>query len=268
VKIEAIIATYQQRGLTSLMNIMPPNYCLLAAEALWKTTRGHLLLCSGFYSHGSGETDGPPGTYFLYKALQKLGFIPFIVTDSYSEAYFTSKDLRCEIFDFQTEAKVLLEKYRPQALIAIERCGRAIDGKYYSMHKKDISSYTPPIDALFLQASCLKLGIGDGGNEIGMGKYREILSRTASVIPCVVETDFLIPATVSNWGAYGLLAAMSKLTKTNLLPSFEEVKDYLHFIVNKGATDGIKGAGNYSVDGFSLEIEKEILALLTAEAGY
>ncbi|MDY0014752.1 MAG: DUF4392 domain-containing protein [Bacteroidales bacterium] len=266
--IEAIIGKYQQRGLDALLKALPVNYCRLAAEALEKSQRGHVLLCTGFYSHGSGETDGPPGTYFLYMTLQKLGFIPLIVTDSYSEAYFTSKDLRCEIFDFQTEAKVLLEKYRPQAIIAIERCGRALDGKYYSMHKKDISPCTPPIDALFLQASCLRLGIGDGGNEIGMGKYSEILSHTASIIPSVVETDFLIPATVSNWGAYGLLAAMSNITKTNLLPSFEEVKDYLYFIVNKGATDGIKGAGNYSVDGFSLEIEKEILALLAAEAGY
>lgn len=264
---EEIICKYQHRGLYSLIQVLPSNYCTLAAQALLKIKRGNILLCTGFYSFGSGETDGPLGTYFLYRALERLGFTPIIITDTYSEAFFTSQNLTCEIFSFQTDAKLLLANYQPQALIAVERCGRAQDGNYYSMHKKNISEFTPPIDDLFLQACCLTIGIGDGGNEIGMGKYHDLLRTALSIIPSVVATDFLIPATVSNWGAYGLLAALSKIEKINLLPSFEECKEYLHDIVNKGATDGIKGAGQYSVDGFSPSVEKEILDLLKKEVG-
>ncbi|HOS17539.1 MAG TPA: DUF4392 domain-containing protein, partial [Bacteroidales bacterium] len=61
------------------------------------------------------------------------------------------------------------------------------------------------------------------------------------------------------------LTALSIYNKINLLPSFLEVSKYLHFIVDQGASDGIKGKANYSVDGFDLQVEKEILLLLMQE---
>jgi hypothetical protein len=263
--IEQIICKYQHRGLATLLLEMPPAYCRLAAEAISELPRGQVLVTTGFYCFGGGETDGPVGTYFLCQALRKMGFSPVIVTDSYSKAFFDGVEFQVEIYDWQTDAKSLLQKYRPVMLLSVERCGRASDGKYYTMNKTDISEFTLPVDALFLQSDVLSIGIGDGGNEIGMGKYYECLKEALFIIPSVVSCDFLIPATVSNWGAYGLLTALSIYNKINLLPSFLEVSKYLHFIVDQGASDGIKGKANYSVDGFDLQVEKEILLLLMQE---
>lgn len=263
--IEQIICKHQHRGLATLLLEMPSAYCRLAAEAISELPRGHVLLTTGFYCFGGGETDGPVGTYFLCQALQKIGFSPVIVSDSYSKAFFENKEFSLEIYDCQTNAKILLQKYNPEMLIAVERCGRASDGKYYSMNKTDISEFTPPIDELFLQSNAVTIGVGDGGNEIGMGKYNEILKNVLFIIPSIISSDYLIPAAVSNWGVYGLLTALSIHNKVNLLPSFLEVSTYIHYIVDQGACDGMKGKGNYSVDGFDLQTEKEILLLLMQE---
>jgi hypothetical protein len=48
------------------------------------------------------------------------------------------------------------------------------------------------------------VGIGDGGNEVGMGKILDTILQSsipnASSIACIVPTDHLIVASVSNWG--------------------------------------------------------------------
>ena len=260
--IETIISNYQHRGLEPLLQIMPTDYCTIAAEAIMELPGKTILICTGFYSYGFGETDGPIGSFFLYAALKKLGFEPVIITDSYNEVFFKQYQLNYELYNHTTYAKNILNKYQPSAIIAVERCGRAADGTYYSMKGKNISAFVSSMDDLFIQANCLTIGIGDGGNEIGMGKYYEELSATIPLIRSIIQTDYLITATVSNWGAYGLLAALSCITKINVLPSFMEVEEYLKFIVENGATDGFLGAKHLSVDGFDLSVEKEIIELL------
>src|SRR5690606_16343542 len=57
------------------------------------------------------------------------------------------------------------------------------------------------------------IGIGDGGNEIGLGKFDwlDLHDRLAHVadprILCRVAADHAILAGTSNWGGYGLAAA-------------------------------------------------------------
>ena len=65
------------------------------------------------------------------------------------------------------------------------------------------------------QESFVSTGIGDGGNEVGMGLAAPFLTKSAgSSIPsveriaCVSATSFLIPCSVSNWGGYALAAAL------------------------------------------------------------
>ena len=55
------------------------------------------------------------------------------------------------------------------------------------------------------------IGIGDGGNEIGMGKVFERVAANVqygSEIACTVASDYLISAGVSNWGGYALAKAI------------------------------------------------------------
>ena len=61
------------------------------------------------------------------------------------------------------------------------------------------------------------IGIGDGGNEIGMGTVpweelvRRLPRKEASAIPCRIATDWNIIAGTSNWGAFALAAAVALL---------------------------------------------------------
>lgn len=263
-RISQILLRRQARQLTCLYPLLPEAACLDAARSLLSLKRGNLFIVTGFYCFTQGETDGPIGSHFLALALQKTGFRPIIITDLYSSAYFQSEDYTTLEADFHTPAQRLLQTYTPKALISVERCGRAADGHYYSMKKKDISSVTPPLDELFIQKETAvpSIGIGDGGNEIGMGNFHDTLLQHTDLIPSCVCVDYPIAATVSNWGAYGLIAALEEMTQLPLLPSDAAVEAYLRRIVLAGAPDGILGSGHCSTDGFDLSADFEILAAL------
>lgn len=81
-----------------------------------------------------------------------------------------------------------------------------------------------------------------------------------------VTVDTLVISTVSNWGAYAVEAYMQQLKKVRLLPSYKEIKSYLETLVRMGSVDGVTGRQSASVDGFPLEVEREILLALDVAA--
>jgi SAM-dependent methyltransferase len=130
------------------------------------------------------------------------------------------------------------------------------------MRGKDISLYTAPIDELFSLGAKTKptFAVGDGGNEIGMGNFKKSIEDDLSLVPCVVKCEYPIIASVSNWGAYGFIAYLEKFYNQNILPTFNDVDNYLEYIVSLGSVDGVKSENVKSVDGKEWYIEKEILA--------
>ena len=261
-----ILLRHQTRGLEALYPLMPPAACRDAAADLWRLQKGEILIVTGFCCFGQGETDGPIGSHFLALALKRSGFNPIVVTDKYSLNYFINSLYPVTLFQEKEYAQRMIKMEKPVAMISIERCGRSRDGKYYNMHRKEITSITPPIDELFLirPEGCLTIGIGDGGNEIGMGNYHDALLAAGGIFPSCVKTDRCIIATVSNWGAYGLIAALEQLAGMPLLPEYHEVEGFLHKIVALGATDGILGPGHCSTDGFPPSTDAEIIAALAS----
>ena len=155
----------------------------------------------------------------------------------------------------------LLEEYQPVGLISVERCGRDKNGIYANMRGVDISSETAPCDALFLAAfgKIPTIGVGDGGNEIGMGNVARAVEERLSLTPSEVGADILVIATVSNWGAYGIAAALSEMTGADLLVSFREAEAFLRRTVEMGSVDGISHEHVARVDGFGMDTEQEIL---------
>ncbi len=262
--IEDIILKYSRRGMPVLRELLPENYCLNAAEEILSWKKGTVLLTTGFYVAGYAETDGPLGTMALAGALRKLGFFPVIVTDRYCEGYFEAEDIAVEYMDLDADdaaADAILEKYQPVGLISVERCGRDLNGIYANMRHVDISAGTAPCDALFLKAlgTIPTIGVGDGGNEIGMGNVAEAVRTRLGLVPAEVKADILVIATVSNWGAYGIVAALEQLTRLPLLLSFSKAERFLRRTVGMGSVDGISHEHIVRVDGFGMETEKEIL---------
>lgn len=261
--IDDIILQDSTRGMFELREEYFKEYCKIAVNNFLKIKKGKLFLYTGFYVNGFAETDGPLGTYFLAKALKNIGFTPIIITDNYCKDYFKEFET---IYLSHDDCKInnieeLLNKYEPTCHIAIERCSQNINNSYLNSKGVDISEFTPALDFVFKIGSKTKpsFAIGDGGNEIGMGNFKTYLKNQLKMEASCTEADFLILASVSNWGAYGFIAYLEKYLKLDLLPSFEELSEYLDYIVSLGAVDGILNKNVSSVDGKEWYLEKIIL---------
>jgi hypothetical protein len=276
--IDDIILENDQRGVAALRPHLPPDFCAQAARYILEHP-GDVLIATGFYILAAGmhETDGPPGAIAIGNALQALGRKASYVSDRH-----TTPMLRdwlghtAEVIDFPIEnvetsrqmASELLEQTRPSLLVSIERCGRTARDIYLNMRSLDITQHTARLDYLF-ESGIPSIGIGDGGNEIGMGNLAEIIPTVEKLPrdPAVTRVDRLVIASVSNWGGYGLVAALSRLVGRDLLPSVEEDRRLIRFMVDRGAVDGATGERRYYVDNFTLEENAAVLRRLHAAVG-
>lgn len=268
--IENIILHHSNRGMHLLREKLPENYCREAAQDILSWERGNVLLTTGFYVAGYAETDGPVGTVMLAKALNKLGYHAVIVTDEYCRGFFEPERIETVYMknsDGEPFCAELIEKFKPVGMISIERCGQNTQDDYANMRGVSIKENTAPVDMLFAKylGQIPTIGVGDGGNEIGMGNMKDVIAEKLSLIPCKVCVDRLVIATVSNWGAYGIVAYLALLSgDKSLLPGYKWVASYLKSIVALGSVDGVSKENVPSVDGFPQEIEEEIMSDLTA----
>lgn len=267
-RIEDIILRHSARGMDLLRPYMPDDFCGRAADAILSWERGTVLLTTGFYVRGYAETDGPSGTYTVARALEGLGFHPVIVTDSYCAAFFSGRGfdtVPMKPDDGEAFCRELLDTRKPVGLVSVERCGRNLNDDYANFRGVSIRANTAPADLLFELAAgrIPTIGIGDGGNEIGMGVLKHEISTLLSLNPCRIPADHLIIATVSNWGAYGLAASLEKKTGLKLMPDAAEIASFLKWTVSMGSVDGISGDHVAKVDGFPLETELGIVRDLT-----
>jgi len=204
------------------------------------------------------ETDGPPGALAIAKAVETLGGRAEILT--YPEVRHALEPFR---LDFVDEPDI--ENY--SLVIAVETPGRARDGKYYSMSGLEITRET--FDWAVLKADELgipTIGIGDGGNEAGMGRIRDLVSRHVphgEKIASVVETEELLLSAVSNWGAYGLVAQASVEFGRKLLPDWDE-RTIIRMMSKLGLIDGVSKTQTPTVDGIGLDVHERIVELLNA----
>lgn len=256
-RLEELILTESRRGMDRIADLLPPDFCARAGRFVLDWPRGRVLLVTGFYVSGRGETDGPPGTKLVYDALVRLGFSPLVVTDPFCAAYFTAAMVPFVTFGpeaSEAELKALLDRERPVGLISIERCGRAADGRYVNSLGRDIRERTAPLDGLFLLSDAPSVGIGDGGNEIGMGDVAAGVAERLGRVPCVVKTDRLVVATVSNWGALGLCSAFGQL------PGEAELTAAYILCPQAELLDGITCEPTLSEDGFPLDYVRRLRA--------
>ena len=195
-------------------------------------------------------------------------------------------------------ARDVLLRERPTHLLAIERPGRSRSGDYLSARGESLAAWNRPLDDLFLLAHRersrshfashsghprlkptsrtplqrraglavpVTVTVGDGGNEIGMGNVRARLAREGRLtarIASVVRADHLVVAGVSNWGAYGIVAALGLLRKRALLHTVEDERRLVEACVEAGAVDGITRRREPTVDGLPLDAHTAVVELL------
>lgn len=103
------------------------------------------------------------------------------------------------------------------------------------------------------------VSVGDGGNEIGMGRFAwdtlrlRLAVEVGAKIPCRIATDHTILAGTSNWGAYALAAAICFVKQRRdvlVRQTAEHERHVLERIVREArAVDGVTRRHEATVDG-------------------
>lgn len=172
----------------------------------------------------------------------------------------------------QAQAGALLDQFQPKAVISVERAGMTADGTYRNALGQDYSEGRARLDHVITGAAARGIptvGVGDGGNEIGFGAIREAVARHVphgQVLCAASATDVVLPAGVSNWGCYAILAALALIKRDATLAHSPELERRLLLASPMvGLIDGSSGKLEPTADGMPADVHIGIVALL-AEA--
>lgn len=154
------------------------------------------LVVTGFYipkaAQPAAETDGPLGALEVCMALRAIGGDAWLVSDECCAPV-----IRPSALGFLPDDHVLIapnanpkggfdawlngvidlaKTEHIDTLVYIERVGPARDGSPHNMRGIDITEWTAPLSQLTL-LGLHTIGVGDGGNEIGMGRVETTPSK-------------------------------------------------------------------------------------------
>ncbi len=251
--IETLLVARNPRQMQVARAALAPGYYLRAAQYL-HACRGNILIGTGFPVADTFETDGPVGAIALYQALESLGATPIIACAA-PLAGALGKDYRilpleaCELAAAEANARATLAELQPDVVLSIERPGLCDDGRYYNMRGEDISARCGVFDPYLDLANCPTIAIGDGGNEIGMGKIANAIAGL-NIRGAVTSCDELLVADVSNWGAYGLLALLGHWAGRDLFDAIDP-EAILAYLSAHGSVDGVTRENTLTEDGLS-----------------
>lgn len=288
--IESVLVRDSRRGAMSLADLVQGDL-KAAVTSIVNTVDRHIVIVTGFNVPTplgpTPETDGPVGAAALAAACLAIGARVSVVTDSpcasvvraalcgygglESIPVLVAQSPSCE---HEIAVVDLVKKFEKGTshVVFIERPGIAADGTYRSMAGivlEDVAC----LDALVGLDGAFVIGIGDGGNEVGMGKLPSTAIGSAVEhglkIASVTSCDALIVSAVSNWGAFGLAALVLALSAPTGLNQFAPLDLTAHrasllATVGAGAIDGVTGEHTESVDGYQWDVYVQVLqAILT-----
>lgn len=264
-----------------------------------------VLICTGWPSRswlmrGLTETDGPVGAGYLARALEQcLGAVPIIVVEqslsTYAEAALASAGLIVAdvetalesksgrhrasvgaVLPFTTEwnlaeaeAQAVLSRLSPKAVISIEMPGANEKELFHNVTSRVVpTDLVAKADVLMRQAmarSILTIGIGDGGNELGMGfvadAVRAHLPNGKEIAPAT-DVDVLVVGCISNWAAVGVAAAVAAVTgKPEVLRTVDLMR-ITDRVSDAGAIDGLSAYVDPKNDGTGRAVNSGFVELL------
>lgn len=175
-------------------------------------------------------------------------------------------------------ADALLAQGMPAAVVSIEAPGANDAGVYHNAGGMDVSVLEAKTDALWAKLRELgvpSVAIGDLGNEIGMGK---IADHIRSFVPFTAHgecscgckggilaqstADSIITATCSDWGCYGLMAALAYLLRNIDILHTEEMEAEVMRAASRSGLIDMTGSLLPGIDGFNLKMNVSILSLM------
>jgi len=260
--IEDIILSNDKKGISKLKKYLDKNFCENATKYILQNC-ARTIIVTGFYVNGTCETDGLIGAINLARVLSDLGADITFITDKYSFNILQNiQNFPIIEFPFgnvkEDFINNIIKKINPSLIISIERAGASLDNRYYNFKGQDITEFTGKIDVLFEKIGN-SVSIGDTGNEIGMGNlHDEIIKENIYSKPSKIKSKYLVLSSISNWGCYGIIAYISKLTKKDYVSKIEDLS-ILKKLNLLGIVDGVTGKLGLTVDNFDFENTENIL---------
>lgn len=263
-----------------------------AARELLRRSGERVLILTGLQIPGHmpfGETDGPLGALILARALEKLGHPVTIVcepeivpvVEGLAKTLGTGTVVRSSDQE-QSRDDVRRVVAGTSIGIAIEKLGHNADGVRHTVGGNAVTTGDQWAEARIEEirrAGGFTIGIGDNGNEIGFGKIAPLIrglvprgevprSQSSDGIVTVCGTDLLIPCAVSNYGGYGIAAALACLTeRRDLLASADEVEAMLRRALELGCVNGgLEEDGFVGDDGVPLDAVRAYVTLVATVA--
>ncbi len=270
----------------------------LAARALLERVkpRDPVLICSGFFDPPSmiGEADGPLGAALFGRALcVALDATPVFLTEvtHMPRMAALAQAAGLEVLDFElarttpfkvsvlplpiehsraaTLAKQTFDRVQPVVMVSIEKPSPSRAGTYHTGAGLDVTGVVGKIDHFVNEAQSrgiLSIGVGDGGNEVGMGLILdEVLDiiPTGKIIAASARADILVVAAVANWGSYAIEACLAAaLHKPDVLHSLADERRLTEAAALAGLIDPATGLANGWVDGTPPVCSESMLELL------
>ena len=273
-QVEDLMVARNPRGMQTVQAALQPGYFLRAAQLIenaMATDTARVLIGTGFPVGNTFETDGPPGAIALYQAIKKLGGNPVIVcgaplADCIKNDFTTYKIAVADTYNREQEAQQALAELQPDLIISIERPGLNAEGNYCNMRGEDISANCASFDHFLNLASCPTIGIGDGGNEIGMGNVIDSLTNL-NIRPSITCCDELVIADVSNWAAHGLIAMLSYARGEDMLAGWRNI-EVLSYLSAHGSVDGVSRKNTLTEDGLGSELTEQLILNLRKIGGF
>ena len=199
------------------------------------------------------ESDGIAGALCIARTLFNLGIMPTILIDPpfiqnvSSIIEWHNSEFSCNVnlsssFDLNFEG-----------IVSIERAGRSADGNYYTMRALKMNEVTG-LDTVYLDTKPCKVrvAIGDGGNEAGLGPVFEKVKKfikNGEIIASCSMSDYILISSVSTWGGYSLALGLSAVANSKLCLSVEDEEEITRKIMEANVCDGILGIPHMGVDG-------------------
>jgi hypothetical protein len=252
---------------------------------------------TGFVLHpfNKQETDGPPGAAALARTLVQIcGIKPVFIVPPEARA---AMETLSELMDFSSgiieftkdaqqaaaEAERIVSEARgagnfPAYCIAVEAAGANKYGIYHNAAGIDVTALQSKSDVLFtrLQKEGVPaLAVGDLGNECGMGTLG---SHLFSYVPYTAEgrcscgcgggiaaaacADTVLSATVSNWGAWGIVSALAYLARKTTALYTPALEEQVLAAANRCGLIDMYGEAIPAVDGMNLTKNKAIITLM------
>ena len=234
-----LLARALARGFSAVPVIVCPEECIAAAR--------NMAPVAGLHAYDSiAEAQQYPAAVAL---------IPF------------TKDVSAA----KAQAEEMLANHPPVAGISVEHPGANSLGVYHNAIGRNVSALEDKSDVLFdllYQKRILTVAIGDLGNEMGLGALSDHIHKYIPYAApggcgcgcgggiCVrTRADHVITATVSDWGCYGLMAALAYLQRDmSILHDSDMERDMLLAATRNGMVD-MNGWLIPAIDGFELKMQ-------------